>query len=42
LKDDILACVETWYHGKHFERFWFVLEDFLKIIFLHGENLEFQ
>jgi hypothetical protein len=27
---------------KYFEGFWFLLEDFLKIIFLHGEIFEFS
>ncbi len=46
LKDDILALswnlrlvIELWY----LERFWFLSEDFLKIIlFLHGEIYEFS
>ncbi len=45
-------CFETWYFGLcwnlrlvielyFLEGFWFFLEDFLKIIFLHGEIFEF-
>jgi len=45
LKDDVLACVETWdlsYRVIISGRiFWFLLEDFLNIIFLHGEIFEF-
>jgi hypothetical protein len=44
LKDDILACVETWdwlYSYNILKDFWFLSEDFLKIIFLHGEIFEF-
>jgi hypothetical protein len=44
MKDDLLACVETLrlvIELQYLERFWFLLEDFLKIIFLHGEIFEF-
>jgi len=30
-----------WLVLKYLEGFWFLLEDFLKIIFLHGEIFEF-
>jgi hypothetical protein len=40
-----LACVETWdqllYSYYILKDFGFFLEDFLKIIFLHGELYEF-
>ncbi len=29
-------------HLSYLERFWFLLEDFLKIRFLYGEVFEFQ
>jgi hypothetical protein len=39
LKDYILACAETWDILKDFG---FFFEDFLKMIFLHGEIFEFS
>jgi hypothetical protein len=43
LKVDILVCAETLrlvIELESLEGFWFLAEDFLKIIFLHGEIFE--
>ncbi len=39
LKDDVLSCIKNlrFVIELCLEGFWFLLEDFLKIIFLHGE-----